>query len=80
MSDLISRQEAIDLKWIPVSERLPENHARILVTIARSDGQMRVRSGCYYDDYFSIDNGDIWYVRDDGITAWMPLPEPRGGE
>lgn len=47
-------------RWIPVSERLPE------------DG----RYLCDYGDcidFGQIHNGK-WYV--DGVIAWMPLPQP----
>lgn len=61
-------------KWIPVTEVLPEKLQRVLVTIKRTDGEMRVRSGNYSDDYFWIDNGDYWKCNE--VLAWMPLPEP----
>lgn len=65
-------------KWIPVTEALPEKHQRVLVTIKRIDGEMRVRSGNYFDDYFWIDNGDYWKCNE--VLAWMPLPEAYRGE
>ncbi len=65
-------------KWIPVTEALPEKHQRVLVTIKRTDGEMRVRSGNYSDDYFWIDNGDYWKCNE--VLAWMSLPEPWRGE
>ena len=65
-------------KWIPMTERLPEKHQRVLVTIKRTGGEMRVRSGNYFDDYFWIDNGDCWKCNE--VLAWMPLPEPWRGE
>lgn len=61
-------------KWIPVTEALPEKYQRVLVTIKRSDGEMRVRSGEYNNDYFWIDNGEFWKCNE--VLAWMPLPEP----
>ena len=67
-----------ELKWIPVTKRLPEKHQRVLVTIKRTDGEMRVRSGDYFDDYFWIDNGDYWKCNE--VLAWMSLPEPWKGE
>lgn len=65
-------------EWIPVSEALPEKHQRVLVTIRRSDGEYRVRSGNYSDEYFWIDNGDHWKCNE--ALAWMPLPEPYRGD
>lgn len=63
-------------KWIPVSEALPKDMDMLLVTIVRSDGSKRVRSGHYYKGYFMLDNGDTWNETDKEILAWMPLPEP----
>ena len=69
-----------EVKWIPVSEALPDNMDRLLATIVRSDGSKRVRSGHYYKGLFSMDNGDVWNETDKEILAWMPLVEPYGGE
>ena len=75
---ILTESAETEPKWIPVTERLPEKHQRVLVTIKRSDGEMRVRSGNYSDDYFWIDNGDYWKCNE--VLAWMPLPEPMRGE
>ena len=69
-----------EVKWIPVSEALPKDMDRLLVTIVRSDGEKRVRSGHYYKGYFMLDNGDTWNETDKGILAWMPLVEPWRGD
>lgn len=63
-----------ELKWIPVSERLPEEYGNYLVTT--HDGNV---------DIGTIDpkNKNMWTACDaDGfywlgnVVAWMPLPEP----
>ena len=69
-----------EVKWIPVTDALPKDMDRLLVTIVRSDGSKRVRSGHYYKGLFSMDNGDVWNETDKEILAWMPLVEPYGGE
>lgn len=69
-----------EVRWIPVSEALPKDMDRLLVTIVRSDGSKRVRSGHYYKGLFSMDNGDTWKETDKGILAWMPLIEPYRGD
>ena len=68
-----------EVKWICPIDELPKDMDRILATIVRSDGEKRVRSGHYYKGYFMMDNGDTWDETDKGVLAWMPLPEPWGG-
>ena len=62
-------------RWIPASERLPEDRELILFS-TKTD---RVFEGRYFDD----NTNRQWYsFRDDTfawnnvVTAWMPLPEP----
>ena len=69
----------LEQRWIPVTEALPDNMDRILVTIVRPNGEKRVRSGDYYKGYFMMDNGDTWNETDEEILAWMPLVEPYRG-
>lgn len=68
------------VKWIPVSERLPEESKNYLVIIREK----------FNKDHWWIDICDIdtdgfaktWNVREPYyVEAWMPLPEPyKGGE
>lgn len=67
-------------KWIPVTEALPEDGERVLTTIEVGSRGKRVRSGTYFKSLFQCDNGDVWTVTDKEVIAWMPLPEPWGGE
>ena len=54
-------------KWIPVTERLPEEHGGYLVSLKQG----------YVTTAFWSGNSQKW----EKITAWMPLPEPyKGGE
>ena len=59
-----------DQKWIPVSERLPNRHQRVL---------------CYFkyepeSPDIILENtyigGGMWMSERDKVVAWMPLPEP----
>lgn len=66
-------------RWIPVSERLPEDEQEILFSTKTG----RVHSGKYHDD----DSANRWYSHRDKcrawnnvVSAWMPLPEPYKGE
>lgn len=66
-------------KWIPVTERLPEEEGLYLVTCFNERPRLEV-AWFYIDEegfgYFSCDWSDF-----DSVTAWMPAPEPyKGGE
>jgi hypothetical protein len=62
-------------RWIPVSERLPEDRELVLCSSKRGG----VFEGKYFDDetdcqWYAFRNDE--FVRNDVIDAWMPLPEP----
>lgn len=66
-----------EMKWIPVTERLPEKDGKYLV--ARKEGtkhsisvrKFRKEVPCWYRGYCGH-----WERRTNAITHWMPLPEP----
>ena len=110
MSDLISRQAAIDActdrfgicvkkealealpavqpeqRWIPVTERLPENDNEVLITVWDAEDD-------YVEVYKGFYQGHEWWtqwchgcskIKDEPcgeniVVAWMPLPEPYRG-
>lgn len=63
-------------RWIPVSERLPENSGNYLITYCYRD-EIETQEAVYVKD----EKEDKWFdITDIEITlaviAWMPLPEP----
>lgn len=69
-------------RWIPISERLPEDENYILVSFENSTMPDIAR-------YEENDEGGTFYPGDDEkpyssygifVNAWMPLPEPYKGE
>ena len=84
--------EILNRRWIPVSERLPEEHKTIIdtdvfddpseeVLVQMKSGYMKVSrywgSRERYKDRPWI---DLSYPTTDEVIAWMPLPEPYKAE
>ena len=76
-------------KWIPVTERLPEDglprFSKVkqikVLTASRSDkGVITVRSQMRYRDSWCNEERWRWKYSGSEITHWMPLPEPPKGE
>ena len=64
-------------KWIPVSERLPENGEYVLCSQENGDvGEGKLLDGgSWLICYDQTCRGSYW------VNAWMPLPDPwKGGE
>ena len=59
--------DAPTIRWIPVTERLPEKTGKYLVTV--SNGNVYAGTYSAYERKFSC-----------AATAWMPLPEPYKGD
>lgn len=70
-------------RWIPVTERLPENNGRYLV-IHPLHNRMPWITVMYFGVPDGYDKGICFYIADDEwgdipcdcVTHWMPLPEP----
>lgn len=65
------------LDWIPCSERMPEDLARVLFAFHGSNVRSGFRNGVF-------GSRNAWYSEgfhydDNEITHWMPTPEPPGG-
>ena len=63
-----------DQKWIPVSERLPNRHQRVLCYFKYEPESPDIISENTY-----IGSG-MWMSESDKVVAWMPLPETFEGE
>ena len=62
-----------DQRWIPVSERLPNRHHRVLCYFKYEPVSPDIISENTYI-------GGMWMSESDKVVAWMPLPEPYKGE
>ena len=75
--EMIESQPTIqpEQRWIPCSERLPENDERVLATTAWGDVTIAERIYPPIDDTcWFIDDGNTNATIDD-VVAWMPLSE-----
>ena len=68
-SDKASKVVEIDQfnKWIPVTERFPENDTAVIVA---------TDNGIVFQCLYAYDGWDLWDGYTVNITHWMPLPEP----
>ena len=61
-----------ELRWIPVSERLPEPDVEVLVT-DDAGGLATISTDSIYE---SEATGEKEWYTSQRVTAWMPLPKP----
>ena len=64
-------------RWIPVSDRLPEEDNEVLITI-KSCSKWYICHSVYRDGLFWQKNFEYNPYRNP--IAWMPLPQPYNGE
>lgn len=71
--ELVEREAGADQRWIPCSERLPENAMNVIAQF--SDGtvtELRYAGNGIFEGIYEYSTRVI--------IAWMPLPEPYEGE
>lgn len=69
--------------WIPVTERLPDDYDRYLITT--DDGRVEIIGYGYTDDLpneiaFHEWDDEEWQCWKPNVTAWMPLPKAYKAE
>lgn len=69
LADYLITDDWTQQKWIPVEERLPEEHKRVLCYMVYGQGLLTI----VQDNEWL---GDEWEIDSDCVTHWMPLPEP----
>ena len=63
-----------EMKWIPVSEMLPNRHHRVLCYFKYEPESPDIISENTYI------GGGMWMSESDKVVAWMPLPNPYRGK
>jgi hypothetical protein len=66
-------------KWIPISERLPEENGDYFVTLKNGVvtilGYSTTQRTTYPKGFYYISNGCAWRQTINFVIAWMPLPK-----
>lgn len=75
--------DAATVRWIPVTERLPDNDDFVLVVASGQAGNIRL-DNAFELGQFSMSEGwilEMWPEWEDPkVSHWMPLPEPPEAE
>ena len=76
--DAIKALPSAQPRWIPVTERLPEEDTEVIVSCTDDSGDSEfsyTTTGWHYKGIWVVDNERSFFVK-----AWTPLPEPWKGE
>lgn len=74
LENCLMKNKIEEMKWIPVSEKLPNRHQRVLCYFKYEPDSPDIISENTYI------GGCMWMSESDKVVAWMPLPEPYKGE
>lgn len=75
-SEIVDREYQELSKWIPVSERLPEERIAVLVWCPE---RKNIYCACYEEKQWWI-FGTYFKKIELDVIAWMPLPQPYKAE
>lgn len=76
ISSLVSHLPSVENKgeWTPITERLPEIHQYVLLSLRSLDVEVGFRAET--EPYFYCHGADGCYIEPQNVLAWQPLPEP----
>lgn len=74
LENCLLKKKVEEMKWIPVSERLPNRHQRVLCYFKYAQDSPDIISENTYI------GGGMWMSESDSVVAWMSLPETYKGE
>lgn len=76
LTELKERREAD--RWIPVSEKLPDEYGNYLVFTSDNDTDIGTFNPQFDDSWSLCDANGFYWARQKGIkiTHWKPLPKP----
>ena len=75
--EVAALREQEERRWIPVTERLPEQGERVLATDGGFVGELYVNSRGQWKRY-NVNDHSLLMALD--ILWWMPMPQPPKGE
>lgn len=75
---ILSCIEAVN-RWIPCSERLPDNCVAVLVYTGENNFKVWLAEYSKYMEVWTL-AGNYIPIKKNAVTHWMPLPEPPAKE